>query len=149
MHTMERELGHLTGYSDHTEGLEITLASVALGARVIEKHFTLDRLPGPDHAASLEPDELKQLVESIRNVEKSMGTGEKKPSAGEANTAAVARKSLVAARAIAAGEVITVKDIAVKRPGSGLPPRAIGQLTGKQAAVDIAPGTLFRLDMVR
>lgn len=137
------------GYSDHTEGLEVSLAAVALGACVIEKHFTLDRrLPGPDHAASLEPGELAALVRGIRLVESALGQGRKRPAASEASTAAVARKSLVAAEAIPAGAVITERHLAIRRPGGGLPPALRDQLLSRTARCDIPAGTVIKWDMV-
>src|SRR5208282_2424612 len=141
--------GTPVGYSDHTAGIEVAIAAAALGACVIEKHFTLDRkLPGPDHAASLEPDALKAMIRSIRNVEAALGDGCKKPVAAEASTAAVARKSLVAAREIAAGSILTEEAIAARRPGTGLPPVMRPYLVGRTAQQTIPAGTLLLLDMV-
>jgi N-acetylneuraminate synthase len=149
MQTMATAFGRPTGYSDHTLGDAVTLAAVALGACVIEKHFTLDRnLPGPDHQASLEPAEIAALVRSIRVVEAALGDGRKRPAASEANTAAVARKSLVAAADIPAGASLTEKTIAIKRPGTGLPPAMRPLLVGKTARRDIRAGTLLTLEMV-
>jgi N,N'-diacetyllegionaminate synthase len=123
------------GYSDHTEGIEASLAAVALGAVVVEKHFTLDRgLPGPDHQASLEPTDLTDMVRRLRLVERSLGTGEKRPSAQEQETAAVARKSLVLARAVPAGHTLHGADLAIRRPGTGLPPSAFAMVVGRQVA---------------
>lgn len=137
------------GYSDHTLGLEVALAAVALGACVIEKHFTLDRtLPGPDQQASLEPDELRKLVQSIRTVEAALGHGRKEPTAAEAETAAVARKSLVAARELPAGTVLTDDLIAVKRPGTGLPPVLRPYLLGRSTRVAVPAGTLLTWEML-
>lgn len=137
------------GYSDHTLGTDIATAAVALGACVVEKHFTLDRtLPGPDHQASLEPSELQTLVASIRRVEAALGDGRKRPVASEADTADVARKSLVAATDIPAGAVLTRQHIAVKRPGTGLPPAMCEHLLHRQARQHIPAGTLLKLDMV-
>ena len=131
-------------------GITVALAAVALGACVIEKHFTLDRnLPGPDHRASLQPDELTDLVRGIRMVEASLGHGRKEPTASEAGTAAVARKSLVAARDIAAGSRLTEQDITVKRPGTGLPPSMLNHLVGRLAVKDIRADTLLTLEMFR
>lgn len=119
------------GYSDHTQGTEIAIAAVALGACVIEKHFTLDRsLLGPDHQASLEPKELAALVRGIRIVEKALGSGRKAPANNEVNTAAVIRKSLVAARDIPAGTILTKDMIAVKRPGTGIAPSFLSEIIG-------------------
>ncbi len=149
MQTMAMAFGVPVGYSDHTPGIEVALAAVALGACVIEKHFTLDRsLPGPDHRASLEPDELMALVRGIRTVEAAMGHGHKEPAASEANTAAVARKSLVAARDIPAGMKLIEELIAIKRPGTGLPPAMRPYLIGRTARTTIPAGTLLTLEML-
>jgi N,N'-diacetyllegionaminate synthase len=115
--------GIKVGYSDHTLGIEVPVAATAMGAEVIEKHFTLDKsMKGPDHRASLEPDELKAMVKAIRNIEKSMGTGIKKPSPSELKNKPIARKSIVAARDIKKGEIFTEDNITVKRPGTGISP---------------------------
>ncbi|MQF67082.1 N-acetylneuraminate synthase [SAR202 cluster bacterium AD-802-F09_MRT_200m] len=149
MNTMAAAFGLPVGYSDHTNGIEVAVAAVALGACVIEKHFTLDRnLPGPDHTASLEPDGLAALVRGIRTVESALGHGRKEPALSEANTAEVARKSLVAARDIPAGAVLTEDLIAVKRPGTGLPPLMRPQLAGRTVRVPIPEGTILQLDML-
>lgn len=149
MQTMARAFNHLAGYSDHTLGIEIPLAAVALGAKVIEKHITLDRhLPGPDQNASLEPDELAAMVRGIRKVERALGSGRKTPARCEANTAAVARKSLVAARDIPAGSVIKKDMIAIKRPGTGLLPSMRDYLIGRTARISIPEGTVIRLEMM-
>ena len=123
MQTM-RDAFHLeVGYSDHTKGIEVPIAAVALGAIIIEKHFTLDRsMEGPDHKASLEPQELSDMVKSIRNIEKSLGSGDKIPSPSEKKNMAIARKSIVAAKNIKKGEVFTEENITVKRPGNGVSP---------------------------
>ena len=149
MQTLTTAFGLPVGYSDHTQGIEVAIAAVALGACVLEKHFTLDRnLPGPDHHASLEPDELTKLVRSIRTVEKAMGHGRKEPAASEANTAAVARKSLVAVLDIPAGSNLREELITIKRPGTGLPPLAWPYLVGRTVRKDIPAGTLLSLDML-
>lgn len=149
MATMAATCDALVGYSDHTMGCEVALAAVALGAVVIEKHFTLDRnLPGPDHKASLEPAELKALVQGIRAVESAMGDGIKKPAPGEANTRQVARKSLVAARDLAAGTRIDEAMIVIRRPGTGLPPAMRDELIGRTLKTGINAGTLFTLEML-
>lgn len=123
MDTLATAFGLPIGYSDHTQGIHISLAAVARGARVIEKHFTTDRsLPGPDHAASLEPDELRQLVRGIRDIESAMGDGTKAPTDSERGNIVVARKSIVAARPIATGETFTTENITCKRPGNGMSP---------------------------
>ncbi len=149
MQAMENALDLPVGYSDHTPGVEVALAAVALGACVIEKHFTLDRsLPGPDHRASLEPGELAVMVQGIRVVEAALGHGRKEPAPSEVNTAAVARKSLVAAQDIPAGTALTSDMIAVKRPGTGLPPSMRDALLGRRTRVAIRLGTLLSLEMV-
>ncbi|ACO03060.1 MAG TPA: N-acetylneuraminate synthase [Persephonella sp.] len=125
------------GYSDHTTGIEIPVAAAALGASVIEKHFTVDRdLPGPDHKASLEPDELKAMVRAIRNVEKALGDGIKKPSRSEIKNIPVARKSIVAKRDIKKGEIFTEENLTVKRPGTGISPMRWNEIIGKKAPRD-------------
>jgi N,N'-diacetyllegionaminate synthase len=127
------------GYSDHTEGIEIALAAAALGACIIEKHFTTDRsLPGPDHKASLEPDELTAMIAGIRKVESALGDGEKCPAASETETAAVARKSLVAARVLKAGEIFDSSMAVARRPGTGLSPSMLASLQGRRLARDVA-----------
>lgn len=137
MCAMGRALGVRYGYSDHTQGIEIAVAAVALGACVIEKHFTLDRtLPGPDHAASLEPGELAALVRAVRNIEIALGDGVKRPTPAEARNRAVARKSIVAARDIRCGELFTVDNLGVKRPGTGLSPMRLDEVLGRRAARD-------------
>ena len=123
MDTLMSAFGLPVGYSDHTEGIAVPIAAVARGAVVIEKHFTLDRtLPGPDHKASLEPSELKQMVAAIRVVEQALGAGRKHPTPSEMKNMSVARKSLVADRSITVGEAFTAENLAVKRPGNGLSP---------------------------
>jgi len=137
MLTIKDELGVNIGYSDHTLGIEIPIAAVAMGATVIEKHFTLDRnMSGPDHAASLEPEELKAMVTAIRNIEKAMGGGEKKPSSSETKNIAVARKSIVAKMSIKKGELFTEENLTVKRPGTGISPMGWDTVIGKVASSD-------------
>jgi N-acetylneuraminate synthase len=149
MHTMSHAFGLPVGYSDHTLGIEVPLAAVALGACAIEKHFTLDRrLPGPDHRASLEPEELAAMVRGIRTVEASLGHGRKQPATSEANTAAVARRSLVAARHIPGGTRLTQDLIATLRPGTGLPPALRDQVVGRVAKADIPEGALLSWAML-
>lgn len=127
--------GVSVGYSDHTLGIEAPIAAVAMGATVIEKHFTLDRnLPGPDHRASLEPDELAAMISAIRNIEKALGTGIKKPSPSESRNIPVARKSIVAAAPIKKGETFTEMNITVKRPGTGITPMRWDEIIGRKAA---------------
>ena len=137
MQTMKEVFHVPVGYSDHTKGIAIPLAAVGAGAQVIEKHFTLDRtLPGPDHVASLEPDELQAMVEGIRQIEKAMGTGEKVPSSSEKKNIAAARKSLVAACRIQKGEFFTSENITTKRPGDGLSPMRYHEILGQVADRD-------------
>ncbi|MBM4221478.1 MAG: N-acetylneuraminate synthase [Gammaproteobacteria bacterium] len=137
MATIRDTFGVAVGYSDHTEGIEIAVGAVALGASLIEKHFTLDRgLPGPDHKASLEPDELKALVTAIRNVETALGDGVKRPTASELKNMVVARKSLVAAHPIRAGELFTRENLGIKRPGTGISPMRLDEIVGKRADRD-------------
>jgi N,N'-diacetyllegionaminate synthase len=137
MATMAQAFGLPVGYSDHTEGIAVSVAAVALGAVLIEKHFTLDRnLPGPDHKASLEPRELGELVASIRVVEEALGSPRKAPSPSERKNIAIARKSLVAARPIGAGEPFTRENLTVKRPGNGISPMRYDEYLGRPAARD-------------
>ncbi len=139
MLSMRQAFGVAVGYSDHTKGIEVPIAAVALGATVIEKHFTLDRsMPGPDHQASLEPDELIAMVSAIRNIEQALGDGVKRPSASETKNRAVVRKSIVAARAISAGTFLNEADLAVKRPGTGLSPMRWDDVIGRIARRDFA-----------
>lgn len=133
-----RETCHVpVGYSDHTLGVEVPIAAVALGAEVIEKHFTLDHsLEGPDHKASLEPEELKKMISAIRNIEKAMGSGEKIPSASEKKNMSVARKSIVASKTIRKGETFTTDNLTVKRPGSGVSPMLWYNYLGEKSTRD-------------
>lgn len=126
------------GYSDHTLGIEVPIAAVAMGAQIIEKHFTLDRnLPGPDHKASLKPNELKAMINAIRNIEKSLGNGIKKPNKSEKEIEKVVRKKLVATRDIKSGETISEKDIAIKRSNIGLSPDFLEVIVGKKIIKNI------------
>ena len=139
MISMQQAFGVQVGYSDHTQGIAIPIAAVALGARVIEKHFTLDRkLPGPDHQASLEPDELAAMVRSIRHVELALGDGVKRPSPSELKNRPVARKSIVASRPIRAGDLLTADNLVTKRPGTGLSPMRWDEVLGRPANRDYA-----------
>lgn len=135
MHTLQNEFGIKIGYSDHTLGIEVPIAAVALGATIIEKHFTLDRsMEGPDHKASLEPIELKRMVSAIRNIEKAIGgNGIKEITPSESKNIAIARKSIVASCEIKKGEIFTVDNITVKRPGNGISPMKWDQVLGKTA----------------
>jgi N-acetylneuraminate synthase len=145
MHTMRTAFGLPVGYSDHTPGIEVAIAAVALGAVVIEKHFTMDRnLPGPDHAASLEPEELKAMVTAIRHVQAALGSGIKTPAACEIPNMSVARKSVVAARNLRAGQKLALGDLAVKRPGNGIAPRQIEDLLGRTLGRDVQKDELLR-----
>jgi N,N'-diacetyllegionaminate synthase len=148
MQTMATAFGVPVGYSDHTLGIEVALAAVALGACVVEKHFTLDRtLCGPDHGASVEPEELYALVRGIRTVEAALGNGRKEPAVSEANTETVARRSLVAASDIPSMTVLTEQHIAIKRPGTGLPPGMCKYLIGKKTRTFIPRDTLLSLEL--
>jgi N,N'-diacetyllegionaminate synthase len=139
-------LGVQVGYSDHTSGIEVATAAVALGATVIEKHFTLDHnLPGPDHKASLEPEELKVMVSSIRNIEKAMGDGIKRPSASELKNMPIVRKSLVAMHAIREGEIFSEANLTVKRPGTGLSPMRWDEVLGCKAPRNFEADELIEL----
>jgi len=136
------------GYSDHTTGVTIAIGAVARGANIIEKHFTLDRsLPGPDHQASLEPNELAHLISAVRDIERALGDGRKVPCESEKDTANVARKSLTAARFIPAGAKITSDDVHIMRPGSGIAPKFKFLVIGRTASLAIAEGTTFCWDM--
>jgi N,N'-diacetyllegionaminate synthase len=144
MCTIRDKFGVKVGYSDHTLGIEVPIAAVAMGATVIEKHFSLDRaMPGPDHAASLEPEELKHMVKSIRNIEKAMGDGVKKPSKSEKKNIEIARKSIVASQEIKKGDFLTKNNLAVKRPGSGISPMEWDHVIGQKASKDFAPDDLI------
>ncbi len=149
MQTMRAAFGKPVGYSDHTAGIEVGIAAAALGACVLEKHFTLDRtLPGPDHAASLEPHELQRLISGIRTVESALGTGLKRPVACELETAAAARKSLVTTSPISAGTILRDDLITFKRPGTGLPPSMKPHLLNRRAVADLPAGHLLQLEDV-
>lgn len=141
-----KAFGVSVGYSDHTPGIEVPIAAVALGATVIEKHFTLDRnLPGPDHRASLEPHELKAMVHGIRNIEKALGDGIKRPSPSELKNKPIARKSLVAARPIKAGEPFSEENLMAKRPGTGISPMRWDEVIGRTAPRDFSEDELIEL----
>ncbi|WP_025774183.1 N-acetylneuraminate synthase [Neomoorella thermoacetica] len=149
MLTMKHAFALPVGYSDHTMGIAVPIAAAALGAEVIEKHLTLDRnLPGPDHRASLEPGEFREMVAAIRQVEKSLGDGIKRPAPGELAVMPAARRSLVAARDIAAGEIITESCLTARRPGTGIPPNFWDVVVGRQARRDIGAGSILSWDMI-
>ncbi|MGI6732423.1 MAG: N-acetylneuraminate synthase [Anaerovoracaceae bacterium] len=146
MNTIKEEFGVKVGYSDHTKGIEVPIAAVALGATVIEKHFTLDRnMEGPDHKASLEPNELKAMVDSIRHIELALGNGMKQPAESEKKNMAVARKSIIASKDIKAGEIFTEENLAVKRPGHGISPMRWFDVIGKSAPRDFEEDELIEL----
>lgn len=146
MDTMRKATGLEIGYSDHTKGIEVPIAAVAMGAAVIEKHFTLDKnMPGPDHKASLEPAELKAMVEAIRNIEKAMGDGIKQATESEKDNLTVARKSIVALKAIKKGDIFTEENITTKRPGTGISPMKWRDVLGKTADRDYREDDLIKL----
>lgn len=146
MPAMGKTMGVSYGYSDHTPGIEIPIAAAALGARVIEKHFTMSRsLPGPDHKASLEPSELREMISCIRHVEQALGSDKKTVSPSEKDNIVVARKSLVAARDIKKGEVFSYDNLMVKRPGNGISPWDIDSVVGKVASRDFPYDSLIEL----
>ena len=146
MQSMQTAFGVAVGYSDHTAGIEVAIAAVALGATVIEKHFTLDKnLPGPDHKASLEPHELKAMVLAIRNIEIALGDGIKRLTPSELRNKPVARKSLVASKAIKAGEILSAENITTKRPGTGISPMNWDVVMGRKAVRDFVVDELIEL----
>lgn len=144
MKTMRDKFKVEVGYSDHTVGIAVPIAAVAMGARVIEKHFTLDKnMEGPDHKASLEPDELKQMVIDIRNIEKAMGNGQKIPSMSEIKNIDIARKSIVANCDIKKGEILTNRNLYIKRPGNGISPMKWNEVIGTRAIKDFKKDELI------
>lgn len=146
MDTLKHKFNVPVGYSDHTKGIEISVAAVAMGAKVIEKHFTLDRnMEGPDHKASLEPNELKAMVRSIRNVEVAIGNGDKKPAQSEKKNMAIARKSIIAKCNIKKGEIFTEENLTVKRPGSGISPMQWFDVIAKTAVRDFEEDELIEI----
>lgn len=149
MNTMMTAFRIPTGYSDHTMGIAVSLAAVARGAVIIEKHFTLDReLPGPDHSSSLEPKELKELVNSVRVIERALGSSIKKPNKSEIEVKNVAQKSIVARTKIKKGEIIQEDMVTIKRPGGGIKPKYINLVIGREAKVDIKADTSITIDMI-
>lgn len=146
MDAIKKKFNVKIGYSDHTSGTEVSVAAVALGATVIEKHFTIDQtMEGPDHKASLNPTELKNLVTQIRNIEAALGVAEKKPSASELKNKPIARKSLVASADIKAGELFSASNLTVKRPGQGISPMKFHEVIGKKAKRDFNEDELIEL----
>ncbi len=146
MNDLADNFGVTVGYSDHTKGIEVPIAAVAMGAKIIEKHFTLDRnMDGPDHKASLEPSELKAMVNSIRNIEKALGDGHKHVSESERKNIAIARKSIIAACNIKKGELFTESNLTVKRPGDGISPMRWNDVIGMTAIRDFSEDELIQL----
>ena len=146
MNSIRDALHKEVGYSDHTQGIEVPIAAVAMGATVIEKHFTLDKnMEGPDHKASLNPIELQQMVEAIRNIEQAIGNGLKEPSSSELENMAVARKSIVASRDIKQGEVFSEENLTTKRPGTGISPMKWYEVIGKVAPRDFSEDEIIEL----
>lgn len=146
MQAMREYFGLEVGYSDHTQGIEVPVAAVAMGAMVIEKHFTLDKtMEGPDHKASLEPAELKQMVQVIRNIEMALGSGLKEPAESEKKNISIARKSIVANKAIRKGDIFTVENITTKRPGNGISPMRWKEVLGQTAIRDFEEDELIEL----
>lgn len=144
MQTISHAFGIKTGYSDHTQGIEVPIAAVAMGASVIEKHFTLDRnMEGPDHKASLEPQELTAMVQAIRNISQALGNGIKKPSQSEIKNIPTSRKSIVAIAPIAKGEVIQAEKLSTKRPGTGISPMRWDEVVGTAAKMDYLPDDII------
>jgi N,N'-diacetyllegionaminate synthase len=145
MATIARATGLPIGYSDHTTGIAVSAAAVALGATVIEKHFTLDRgMPGPDHAASLEPRELSAMISQVRAIEAAMGSDVKEPTASELPVRSLVRRSLTTVRDVAAGATLQMSDVALLRPGTGIPPRDRDRAVGKRARKALAAGTTLQ-----
>lgn len=146
MKTMQKELGLPVGYSDHTKGIEVPIAAVALGACVIEKHFTLDKtMEGPDHKASLEPQELRAMVCAIRNIEQALGDGIKRPSSSEQRNIGIVRKSIVAKRDICEGEILSEENITTKRPGTGISPMMWEKVIGQRACKNYKADEMIEL----
>lgn len=149
MQTMQRELDCIIGYSDHTMGIIVPIIATAMGANVIEKHFTIDKnLSGPDHKASLEEDELEKMITEVRVTEKILGSHEKQPTNSEKKIMTVVRKSLISKMEIRSGSIITVDMIDIKRPGTGIQPYDMDKIIGKKAKINIDKNEIFQLDMV-
>ena len=148
MTTFEKVFGVPAGFSDHTEGYAVTAAAIALGAHIVEKHFTLDRgLPGPDHKASLEPDQLTAMVTAVRDVEAALGDGIKRPQGAELETRIHARKSIVARVDIPKGKTLTQSDLTVRRPGTGLSPALLPKVLGRRTRNFLIAGALLDLEI--
>lgn len=146
MITLKKHCKCRVGYSDHTKGIEIPIAAVAMGAEVIEKHFTLDRdMEGPDHKASLEPDELKNMVDAIRNIEKALGDGKKMPSETEKTNIPIVRKSIIASKHIMKGEMLTEENLTTKRPGTGINPMKWNEVIGSKAIKEFEEDELIKI----
>lgn len=146
METIRTTFGVKVGYSDHTQGIEIAIAAVAMGATIIEKHFTLDRsLPGPDHKASLELADLKSMISCIRNIEFAMGDGIKRPTPSESRNIQIVRKSIVASRVIKTGEIFSLENLTIKRPGLGISPMRWDDVIGKKAPRTFLPDEFIKL----
>ena len=146
---LEEKFGVHVGLSDHTPGIAVPIAAAALGARVIEKHFTLDKhAEGPDHKASLEPDEVCAMVEGVRAAEQALGSSEKVIQPAEQNTADIARRSVVAAQDLSSGDQLSEENTAIKRPGTGITPKEYESVLGKSVNCDIATGTPITHDML-
>ena len=146
MQTIKATFGVKVGYSDHTQGIEVPIAAVAMGASIIEKHFTLDRtMDGPDHKASLEPDELKAMVQAIRQIEQALGDGVKEPSESERKNIFVTRKSILASRPIEIGETFSENNLVVKRPGNGISPMRWYEIIGHKATRNFSADELIEL----
>lgn len=143
---LKKRFNCTVGYSDHTKGIEVPIAAVALGAQIIEKHFTLDRkMEGPDHKASLEPKELKQMIQSIRNIELALGDGQKRVTESEKANKIIARKSIIAKKTIKKGEIFTDENLTTKRPGNGISPMRWNEVLGKKAIRDFMEDELIEL----
>jgi N,N'-diacetyllegionaminate synthase len=146
MQTIKTSFGVKVGYSDHTQGIEVSIAAVAMGARIIEKHFTLDRsMEGPDHKASLEPDELRAMAQAIRHIENALGDGVKMPSMSELKNIPIARKSILASRSIQAGETFSDNNLIIKRPGNGISPMRWDEIIGQKATRNFLADELIEL----
>jgi N,N'-diacetyllegionaminate synthase len=146
MQTIKNVFDVKVGYSDHTQGIEVPIAAVAMGACVIEKHFTLDRtMEGPDHKASLEPDELRAMAQAIRHIENALGDGVKMPSMSELKNIPIARKSILASRSIQAGETFSDNNLIIKRPGNGISPMRWDEIIGQKATRNFSADELIEL----